>query len=92
MTPQFPLPSRFLKRLLYFCLAAACNTVIAQPAMVQQASDVDWVSFEDLSPQQRALLQDNCCGRYVEPELPPVDGTGLSADVLDAQEGSVVTL
>jgi len=66
--------------------------VIAQPAMVQQASDIDWVSSEDLSPQQRALMQNNCCGRYVEPELPPVDGTGLSADVLEAQEGSVVTL
>lgn len=92
MTPQLPLPSKNLKRLLYFCLATFCNTVISQPAMLQQASDIDWVSFEALSPQQRALLQDNCCGMYVEPTLPPENGTKLSADELDAQNGGLYTL
>ena len=45
----------------------------AQPAALD-AAGTDWVSFEELTPEQRATLQDNCCGRYIEPPFPTVPG------------------
>ena len=61
-----------------------------------QASDIDWVGYDDLTPEQRALLPDNCCGMYVAPTLPAIEGepgsANLAADALDMREGSRVNL
>ena len=72
-------PSHKLRLSIRFALYAAStlastSLVKAQPAILPQASDIDWVSLEDLTEEQRALIQDRCCGLYVEPELPAVDG------------------
>ena len=61
-----------------------------------EASDIDWVSFEDLTPEQQSLLRDSCCGMYVEPDLKVIEGlpgsANLSADTLDAEDADLVTL
>ena len=79
------------KKLLLFISLSGCFGVAAQPSLVQQASDIDWVSLENLSPEQQALLQDNCCGMYVEPVLPNIQGgpgsANLTADSLSAEDG-----
>ena len=73
-----------------------CSEVYAQPSSLQQASDIDWVSLEDLSPEQKALIPDNCCGMYVEPDAPEIIGAPgsaiLGADSLDAVDRNLVTL
>ena len=84
------------KHLLLSIILASSAAVQAQPSLYQQASDIDWISFDDLSPEQQALLPDNCCGMYVEPKLPPVSGdagsANLTADSLSATENDRVTL
>ncbi len=66
----------------------------AQPATLD-AAGIDWVSLDDLTPAQRATLDSNCCGVYIEPELPVVEGTPdtvvLKAKDFDATE-NLVTL
>lgn len=61
-----------------------------------QASDIDWVSREYLSPEQKALIPDQCCGMYVDPPMPDIDGepgsVNLSADNLDKLDSSKITL
>jgi LPS-assembly protein len=45
----------------------------AQPAMLD-ASTIDWVELEDLSPEQLQQVEATCCGLYVEPAFPVVEG------------------
>jgi LPS-assembly protein len=45
----------------------------AQPAALD-AADTDWVSWEQLTPEQQATLDDGCCGLYIEPPFPTVPG------------------
>jgi LPS-assembly protein len=66
----------------------------AQPAALD-AAGIDWVSLEDLTPEQRATLEDGCCGAYIEPALPPVagpPGTGsIEYDRVEATEDGIAT-
>lgn len=95
MIPRFPLPFRH-KKLLIFIGLALSGVASAQPALYQQASDIDWVSLDDLSPQQRALVEPTCCGLYVEPPLPAVEGDpesiNLGADQLNTLDEDRVEL
>jgi lipopolysaccharide assembly outer membrane protein LptD (OstA) len=101
--PRFTLPLRDRKLLLIISLAASCTggpAVSAQPALLEQASDIDWVRLEDLSAEQRTILQDqlpaNCCGLYLQPELPAIEGeTGsanVSADTIEGESGKQLSL
>lgn len=69
--------------------------VTAQPAAIPDASEIDWVKREDLNPQQLQQLDDACCGMYVEPAFPVVEGA-LGTTVIDgdtisaAADGTVV--
>ena len=95
MIPRFTL-IHYSSALLFLMSIFLCSEVYAQPSSLQQASDIDWVRLEDLSPEQRALIPDNCCGMYVEPEPPTIAGDPgsaiLVADSLDAVDRNVVTL
>lgn len=60
----------------------------AQPAMVQ-AGDIDWIPYEELNEAQRELVDNACCGLYVEPALQApdaaqgstvVEGLGMQGD------------
>jgi LPS-assembly protein len=92
--PEF---NTFVKptKILILISLAFSTELVAQHALTQ-ASDIDWVSHENLSPEQRALLQDNCCGMYVPPELPELEGepgaANLTADSLDASAVNRVNL
>ena len=96
MIPRCSLPPNRQKTLLFFLSLASgiafSNSSSGQSAMQQQASDIDWVSAEDLTPEQRALLPGNCCGMYVEPVLPALEGppgtAHLQADALAAEADS----
>jgi LPS-assembly protein len=69
--------------------------VHAQPAALD-AAGIDWVSLDDLTPEQRATLDPACCGAYSEPELPAVEGAAdsvaLAYDRLEASKEGVATL
>jgi LPS-assembly protein len=71
-------------------------SISAQPSPYKEASDIDWVSFENLEPPQRALIQGNCCGMYVEPKFPSIEGipgaANLNANSLEADEGEGVLM
>jgi len=64
--------------------------LFAQAAATVEASDLDWVPWEQLTPEQQAQASDNCCGLYVEPVLPAMDGAAGST-IIDARniEGEV---
>ncbi|MEY4642509.1 MAG: hypothetical protein RLZZ227_2503 [Pseudomonadota bacterium] len=73
--------------------------VLAQaqaPAPATEAADIDWVRWEELTPEQQAAVDDTCCGRYIEPLLPTVDGEPgtvlLNSDALTGTSEGVVTL
>lgn len=67
----------------------------AQPSELD-AAGIDWVALDDLTPAQRATLDSNCCGAYIEPELPSVAGTpdtvALEFDRSEASGEGIVTL
>ena len=103
MIPRFSLPLRDRQLLLIISLAASCAgsaVVSAQPALLEQASDIDWVRLEDLSAEQRTTLQDqlpaNCCGLYLQPESPAIEGepgsANVSADAIEGESGKQLTL
>jgi len=77
-------------------MSAGSAITLAQPSLYMEASDIDWVSFEELTPEQQALLRDSCCGMYVEPDLPVIEGlpgsANLTADTLDAEDADLVIL
>lgn len=60
----------------------ACTAVLAQPAVQQaaepvarqEAADIDWVSIDRLTDAQKALIPAACCGLYIEPPLPVLEG------------------
>lgn len=84
------------------CLLAFCfsNASLAQTLDLPKASDIDWVNLEDLSPKDQAKVIGDCCGLYIEPELPAMEelagSTSLTSDgsaTSDNTPGSrVVTL
>ncbi len=103
MIPRFTLPHRPRKLLLIISLAASCAgscVIFAQPSLLQEASAIDWVRMEDLSVEQRALLKDelsaNCCGLYLQPELPAIEGepgsANVSADSIEGESGKQLSL
>ena len=99
MIPRFNLPLPkfpYKKSFLLFCGLACSPALLGQPAMVEQASDIDWVSYEDLTPEQQALLPDNCCGMYIAPLLPTLEGepgsANLKADRLEGQADEQVIM
>ena len=62
--------------------------IFAQPAMLPQASDIDWVSWEDLTEEQQARVPDRCCGLYIEPGPLPETERANSL-VIDGQNVSI---
>jgi LPS-assembly protein len=68
----------------------------AQPAALSDAAETDWVTWDELTPEQRAAVDSTCCGRYVEPSFPSVEGeTGtimLDYDDLEATRDGILTL
>ena len=94
MIPRFPSSVKPTKHLILISLALS-QGLAAQPALLQ-ASDIDWVSYDNLSAEQRAQLADNCCGMYVAPELPALEGVpgsaSLVADSLEVADGDRVIL
>jgi LPS-assembly protein len=89
------------------CLATLLSSLPcllhAQTPELLQASDIDWVSLDELSEAQRALLPTACCGLYLEPafvvhdEAPGstvIDGSQLelSADGLIVVSGGIQVL
>ena len=81
---------------LFFLSVFAGSTVAAQSGVLPQASDLDWISWEYLSPEQKALNPDQCCGMYVDPAMTDFDGdpgsVNLSADKLDISDRSNISL
>ncbi len=66
----------------------------AQPAALPDAADTDWVTREELNPAQQMEIDAICCGRYVEPPFPEVNGAPgtvilLSDDMTVTGEGLV---
>ena len=68
--------------LTIYCSANA--TVQAQPSVLPQASDLDWVSWDQLSEAQKSSINDSCCGMYVEPPLEAPDADSGSTLILGA--------
>ena len=95
MTPGFALPFRHKKILIFIGLAFS-NSALAQPSLYQQASDIDWVSFDELTPAQQAQIAPTCCGAYVEPALPAASGdpgqVNLGANTLNAIDEDTIEL
>ena len=60
--------------LLLLGLLCAYNALQAQPTARPTAADIDWLGIAELSEAQRAQIPDLCCGLYVEPAVPLVDG------------------
>jgi LPS-assembly protein len=77
-------------------LAASAAPVLAQDVALPQdtaiveASDLDWVPWEQLTVEQQAQASDNCCGLYVEP-LQTGSDAGDGGLIIDATnlEGEV---
>ena len=59
----------------------------------QQASDIDWLTWDQLTPEQQALAPELCCGMYVEPELAPfqplLPNESPESLQIEADQGSV---
>jgi len=70
--------------------------LLAQSAAVPEASDIDWVPMDQLSPEQREGIADNCCGLYVAPDFPAVPGasgtTQLQGNQISATEDGLVRI
>ncbi len=68
----------------------------AQPAAMTDAAETDWVSWEELTPAQQAMIDSTCCGAYIEPPFPEVSGAPgtivLDADDFEATGDGLVTL
>ncbi len=69
----------------------------AQPSTLSSdAAETDWVSWEELTLEQQATIDTNCCGRYVEPPFPVVPGAPgtliLDGDAFDWTDASRVTV
>ena len=76
------------------CLCSLAGTAAGQQApheggALQEAAFLDWVPREQLSSGQLDDQDPSCCGRYIEPPLPPlaeaagttvIDGIGLAVE------------
>lgn len=51
----------------------------SQAANASESNPLGWVPLEELSPEQRAAVPDQCCGAYLPPES--VDADGAEADL-----------
>lgn len=71
----FPCQRNALATALFISLLAS-----AQATLAQNAAEIDWVEWTELTHAQRAQIPDGCCGLYVEPPLAP---TGQDPDVLN---------
>jgi LPS-assembly protein len=82
-------PASALARLLLLAPLLA-GSALAQTEP-EDAASLDWVPWEQLSPEQQAAATDNnCCGLYVEPELPALDAAaGTTIIDADGMEGEV---
>lgn len=62
----------------------------------REASDIDWVSFAALTPAQRASLPAACCGLYVPPVLPLLEGNAADLQILggtvEASDDGIVAI
>jgi LPS-assembly protein len=67
----------------------------AQPA-ARDAADIDWVPLDQLTPEQRANMDEACCGMYIEPALPALTGAPdeslIDAEDFSAGDDGIVTL
>src|SRR5690554_7857250 len=63
-----------LTRSLGLLGGAVATGALAQEDPRAAAAAIDWVPFEQLTPEQRALVPDACCGLYLPPVLPPLEG------------------
>jgi LPS-assembly protein len=71
----FPLCRKPLSTALVLATSlCAGSIVLAQPAILQDAANMDWVSWDQLSPAQKAKIPEGCCGLYVEPPVPTAAG------------------
>ncbi len=66
------------------------ETSAAAPSnALQSSAALDWVPVEQMSAEQRAQIQDNCCGAFIEPERRGVDGELVDSE---AQAEGAATL
>ncbi|MES2623796.1 MAG: LPS-assembly protein LptD [Pseudomonadota bacterium] len=70
----FPAKRKFVHCSLALLPLLVPVVVAAQPLVAPDASEIDWVKREDLTPEQLEQLEGACCGMYVEPALPAVEG------------------
>lgn len=67
--------------------ATTTNSTRAAPANALQSSgELDWLPVEQMSAAQRAAVESNCCGAFVEPERLGIDGEPINPETLP--EGS----
>jgi len=68
----------------------------AQPTALPDASEIDWVPLEQLTPAQQQEVAENCCGRYIQPAFPVVPGdagtTLLQGDRISVGEDGIVRI
>src|SRR5690554_219111 len=88
-------PASFSRRVPCELLALAAGCLLAGSALsqaqgalqemaaLQEASDIDWVPLEELSPEQCAGMDATCRGRYLEPAISPLTGASAGATVID---------
>lgn len=93
MTPSLP-PTRTVGPLPHAIRILLLAPLLCASAQAQQAapeaSDIDWVPWDALSPEQQAASTDNCCGMYIEPPLPQLDeAAGSTVIDADGMEGAL---
>lgn len=60
--------------------AQGSSTSSAPTNALQASTTLDWTPFEQMSAEQRAQMEDNCCGAFIEPERLGVNGEAIDAD------------
>lgn len=77
-------------------LAMSAAPVLGQDTAVPEASDIDWVPWEQLTPEQQKQASDNCCGLYVEPPQDDTDavsrGMVIDATNLEGEVDGIVSI
>ena len=79
-------------------IAAASLLLAAAHQPASMAADLDWVSDEDLTEQQRATNKPGCCGSYIEPvrtdedantspEKAPIRGSANDSKMVTKDDG-----
>ncbi|MES2606161.1 MAG: LPS assembly protein LptD, partial [Pseudomonadota bacterium] len=70
----FPLLRKPLTSSIVLATSLYACAALAQPAIPPQAADIDWVHFDQLTDAQKLLIPTACCGLYIEPPLPVLEG------------------